>query len=333
MQQVSQKKTLFSGIQPTGAVTIGNYIGALSNWVKMQDEYNCVFSVVDLHSITVRQEPEVLRKNTLELAALLLACGIDPQKSVLFIQSHVPAHAELTWALDCIAYIGELSRMTQFKDKSRRHSDNINMGLMNYPVLMAADILLYMTDVVPVGADQKQHLEIARDLAERFNARYGETFRIPQPYINKHGGKIMSLANPQVKMSKSDENPNAYIALDDDADTILRKIKRSVTDSGSEVKAGKDKAGITNLLAIYCCFGGKTLKEAEREFEGKNYGYFKNAVAESVINTLIPLQKRKKEILSDKAFIDKTLDSGREKAAEIANKTLSDVYAKIGFYR
>lgn len=327
-----QKKRLFSGIQPTGIITIGNYIGAISNWVKMQEEYDCIFSVVDMHSITVKQTPAVLRKNTLELAALCLACGIDPEKSILFIQSHVPAHVELTWVLDCIAYVGEISRMTQFKDKSKIHADNVNMGLMNYPVLMAADILLYMADIVPVGADQKQHLEITRDIAERFNARYSPTFTVPQPYISKRGGKIMSLANPLVKMSKSDENENAYISLDDDADTIVRKFRRSVTDSGSEIKASKDKPGITNLLTIYCSFTGKSTEQAEKEFEGKNYGDFKNAVAQSVIEKIIPIQKKKNEILSDKQYIEKILEKGRQQAAEIAYRTLRKVYKKIGFY-
>lgn len=327
------KKILFSGIQPTGIITIGNYIGALRNWIKLQEEYRCIFCVVDMHSITVRQTPAELRKNTLELLALYIACGIDPEKCILFIQSHVPAHAELTWVLNSLAYTGELSRMTQFKDKSKKHADNINMGLMDYPVLMAADILLYLTDIVPVGADQKQHLEITRDLAARFNSRYSETFKIPTPYIPKQGGKIMSLYNPLVKMSKSDENENAYISLTDTEEVIMRKFKRAVTDSGSEIKASKDKPGITNLLNIYCAFTDKTLEDAESQFADTAYGNFKISVAEAVIQKLLPLQKKQQQLLADKAYLDGIIKNGAEKANIAANKTLSKVYRKIGFYK
>jgi tryptophanyl-tRNA synthetase len=327
------KKILFSGMQPTGIITIGNYLGALSNWVRLQSEYDCIYCVVDMHSITVQQNPQVLRKNTLELLALYIACGINPDSCTLFIQSHVPAHAELAWVLNTIAYVGELSRMTQYKDKSRKHKDNINMGLMDYPVLMAADILLYQANVVPVGVDQKQHIEITRDLAERFNSRYGDTFAIPEAYISKQGGKIMSLAEPSVKMSKSDENENAYISLTDTADVIMRKFRKAVTDSGNEIKASKDKGGITNLLNIYCAFSGKSLSQAEKEFEGLNYGIFKARVAEAVAEKLIPIQQKQKEILADKAYLDGVIKQGAEKAQLRAQRTLSKVYKKIGFYR
>lgn len=327
------KKILFSGIQPTGIITIGNYIGALQNWVKLQKEYNCVFCAVDMHSLTVRQIPAELRKNTKELLALYIACGIDPENSTVFIQSHVPAHAELAWALNTITYIGEISRMTQFKDKSKNHKDNINMGLMAYPVLMAADILLYQTDVVPVGKDQKQHLELSRDLAERFNTRYSPTFKIPEPYISQQNGKIMSLQNPDIKMSKSDENENAYISLTDAPDVIMRKFKRAVTDSKNEIKASKEKGGITNLLTIYSAFTGKTITQAEKEFEGKNYGEFKIKVAEVVIEKLTPIQQKQKEILKNKDYLDQVINQGSMQANKMANKTLAKVYRKMGFYR
>lgn len=323
---------MFSGIQPTGIITIGNYIGALQNWVKLQDECECIYCVVDMHSITVAQDAAELRKNTLELLALYIACGIDPEKCILFVQSHVPAHAQLAWVLNTITYVGEISRMTQFKDKSRRHRENINMGLMDYPVLMAADILLYQTDIVPVGADQKQHLELSRDLAERFNSRYSPTFKVPEPYIPKQGARIMSLQDPLVKMSKSDENPNAYVSLTDSPDDIMRKFRRAVTDSGSEIKASGDKPGITNLLAVYCAFTGKSLKEAERELEGVQYGQFKELTAQAVIEKLSPIQKKQKELLSDKGYLENVMKEGAAKAGYIAGKTLSKVYRKIGFY-
>ena len=331
MDDVS-KKVLFSGIQPTGIITIGNYIGAIQNWVKLQNDYNCIFCVVDMHSITVTQNPAQLRKNTFELLALYIACGINPENCTLFIQSHVPAHAELTWVLNTMTYIGEISRMTQFKDKSKKHKDNINMGLMDYPVLMASDILLYQTDIVPVGADQKQHLELARDIAIRFNGRYSDTFKVPEGFISKHGARIMSLQNPLSKMSKSDENENGYISLTDNPETILRKFKRAVTDSDNIVTAGKDKPGITNLLTIYGAFTGKTIAASQKEFEGKGYGDFKSAVAEAVIEGLKPIQQKQKQLLNDKAYLDGVIKQGSEKANYMARKTLSKVYRKIGFY-
>ncbi len=330
----TEKKKLFSAVQPSGAVTVGNYIGAIKNFAALQGEYDCIYAVADLHAITVRQEPAALRRNTLELMALFLACGIDPQKCILFVQSHVPAHCELTWVLNTVTYPGELSRMTQFKDKSAKHADNVNMGLMDYPVLMVADILLYQAALVPVGADQKQHLELTRDLAVRFNNRYGETFTVPDAYIpSGSGAKIMSLADPTRKMSKSDENPNAYITMSDDRDTIIRKCKRAVTDSGSEVRVSEEKPGISNLIAIYGAFTGKTAAETEREFEGKGYGDFKIAVGEAVADALAPVQAEKARLLKDKAYLNEIMRQGAENAARLARRTLSKVYRKVGFYR
>lgn len=330
----TEKKSLFSAVQPSGAVTIGNYIGAIRNFAKLQDEYSCIYAVADLHAITVKQEPAVLRRNTLELMALFMACGIDPEKSVLFVQSHVPAHCELTWVLNTITYPGELSRMTQFKDKSARHAENVNMGLMDYPVLMASDILLYQAALVPVGADQKQHLELSRDLATRFNNRYGQTFTVPEPYILKDSGaRIMSLADPAKKMSKSDENPNAFVTMSDDRDTVIRKFKRAVTDSGNEVRYAPDeKAGVSNLMVIYHAFTGKSLAEVESEFSGKGYGDFKVAVGEAVADALAPIQAEKARLLADKAYLQSVMKSGAETAFRMARKTLSKVYRKVGFY-
>lgn len=330
---MEEKKRIFSGIQPSGNITIGNYIGALKNFIGFQDEYECIYCVVDLHAITVAQVPAELRKHTLELLALYIACGLDPEKSVLFLQSHVPAHAELAWALDCYAYVGEISRMTQFKDKSRKHSDNINMGLMNYPVLMAADILLYQTALVPIGVDQKQHLELARNLAIRFNNRYSETFVVPEPFIPKAGAKIMSLADPASKMSKSDENPNAYVSVTDDADTVMRKFKRAVTDSENEIRFAPEKPGVSNLLTIYSAFAGCSVGEAEKHFAGQGYGELKSQTADAVIQKLLPIQAEQKRILADKAYLDGVLKAGAERAAYLANKTLRKVYKKIGFYQ
>lgn len=327
-----EKKTIFSGIQPSGNLTIGNYLGAIKNWVKLQDEYNCLFCSVDLHSITVRQLPAELRRRSVEMLALYMACGIDPNKNILFIQSHVPEHAELAWVLNCYTMFGELSRMTQFKEKSQKHSDNINAGLFTYPVLMAADILLYQTDLVPVGLDQKQHLEITRDIAVRFNGLYGETFKLPEPYIPKLGMKITSLTEPDKKMSKSDTTGGSVCILDK-RDDIVRKIKRAVTDSGSEVRYAEGKDGINNLLTIYCGFSGKTLDEAEREFEGKGYGVFKEAVAEVCADCLGRVQERFYDIIKDKDGLDRMLKENAEKASFLARKTLSKVYRKIGFYR
>ena len=328
------KSSLFSAVQPSGAVTIGNYIGAIRNFVKLQDEYNCIYAVADLHAITVRQEPAVLRRNTLELMALFLACGVDPKKCVLFVQSHVPAHCELAWVLNTISYPGELSRMTQFKDKSAKHAENVNMGLMDYPVLMAADILLYQAALVPVGADQKQHLELTRDLAIRFNNRYGQTFTVPDGYILKDSGaRIMSLADPSKKMSKSDDNPNAFVTMGDDRDSILRKFKRAVTDSDSEIRYDpENKPGVSNLLTIYHAFTGKSLADSEREFAGKGYGEFKEAVGEAVADALAPIQAEKARLLADKAYINSIISEGDNAAFRMARKTLSKVYRKIGFY-
>lgn len=329
-----EKRKLFSAVQPSGAVTIGNYIGAIKNFAALQDEFDCIYAVADLHAITVRQEPAALRKNTLELMALFIACGIDPEKCILFVQSHVPAHCELTWVLNTLTYPGELSRMTQFKDKSAKHADNVNMGLMDYPVLMVSDILLYQAAVVPVGADQKQHLELTRDLAIRFNNRYSEIFTVPEAYIPKgSGAKIMSLADPSRKMSKSDENPNGYVTMSDDRDTVIRKFKRAVTDSGNEVRAAEDKPGVSNLIAIYGAFTGKSAAEIEREFEGKGYGDFKLAVGETVADALAPVQAEKARLLKDKAYLNGVMKRGEEAAARIARKTLSKVYRKVGFYQ
>ena len=327
---MEDKKILFSAIQPSGILTIGNYLGALRNFKKLQDDYNGVFALADLHTLTVKQEASVLRANSYELAALYLACGIDPEKSILFAQSHVSAHAELTWVLNTICYPGELSRMTQFKDKSLKHEDNINMGLMDYPVLMAADILLYQTELVPIGADQKQHLELSRDLAIRFNNRFGETFKVPEPYITKQTARVMSLAEPERKMSKSDANLNAFISMNDDPDTIIRKFKRAVTDSDNKIVYSPEKPGISNLLSIYSAFTGKTIEQAEQEFEGKGYGDFKIKVGEAVTSVIEPIRQEKNKILSDKAYIDDVLKIGAEKAERLAYRTLSKVYKKLG---
>ncbi len=327
------KKAIYSAVQPSGNLTIGNYLGAIRNWVKLQDGYDCFYAIADMHAITVKQEPAELRRRTLELAALYIACGIDPRKSTLYVQSHVPQHAGLAWVLNSVAYVGEMSRMTQFKDKSQKHAENINMGLLDYPVLMAADILLYQAQYVPVGADQKQHVEIARDLAVRFNNRYGKTFTVPEPLIMEGGAKIFSLQEPSKKMSKSDGNANASVFLTDGRDEIIRKFRRAVTDSGNEVRASADKPGVTNLLGIYCAFANRTLEEAEREFEGKGYGEFKLAVGETVADALSPVQERQRQLLADRAYLGEILRSGADRAYKTAQKTLSGVYRKIGFYQ
>ena len=330
---MEQKARLVSAVQPSGIPTIANYVGAIKNWVDLQDcgKYECIYSIADLHTLTVRQNPAELRARTLELLALYLACGIDPEKSVIFIQSHVPQHAELTWILNTMTYPGELARMTQYKDKSQKHAENVNMGLMDYPVLMASDILLYGAGLVPVGKDQKQHLEIARDLAERFNNRYSPTFVVPEGFIPKIGANVMSLQDPEHKMSKSDPNENSYISLNDDRDAIIRKFKRAVTDSDSKVKYDvENKPGISNLLTIYSVFTGKTIEEAEREFEGKGYGDFKLAVGQAVSNVLGPINERKNALLKDKAYLNKVLLEGKQKAEYLARKTLNKVYKKIG---
>lgn len=325
------KKTLFSGMQATGNLTLGNYLGALKNWVTLNDEYECFYSVVDMHSITVRQDPAELRKRARALLTLYIAAGLDPEKNCIYYQSHVSGHAELAWILNCFTYMGELNRMTQFKDKSSKHADNINAGLFTYPSLMAADILLFQADVVPVGSDQKQHLELTRDLAERFNSIYGNVFTVPEPYIGKVGARIMSLQDPEKKMSKSDENPNASIYLMDDPDTIIRKFKRAVTDSGSEVYRSEDKPGVSNLIDIYSAVTNKTVEEIVKEFDGKGYGEFKLAVGESVADLLKPLQARHAELMKDKAYVDGIIKANAEKANYFANKTLRKVQKKVGF--
>ncbi len=328
---INDKKMLFSGMQATGDITLGNYIGALKNWVTLCDEFECFYCVVDLHSITVRQKPAELRKRARNLLMLYIAAGLDPEKNCIYYQSHVSGHAELSWILNCFTYMGELNRMTQFKDKSEKHSDNINAGLYTYPVLMAADILLFQSDVVPVGADQKQHLEITRDIANRFNAIYGDVFTIPEPYIGKSGAKIMSLQDPSKKMSKSDENLNASIYLMDDKDTIIRKFKRAVTDSDNSIIYTEDKPGIRNLIDIYAVASGKSVQDIEREFDGRGYGEFKLAVGESVADMLEPIHVKFNELSKDKAYVDGIIKANAEKANYYATKTLRKVQKKVGF--
>ena len=330
---MQEKKVVYSAVQPSGNLTIGNYVGSIRNWIDMQDDYTCYFAIANMHAITVKQDPALLRRHTLELAALYIACGLDPEKCALYVQSMVPQHAELCWTLNTVTYVGEMQRMTQFKDKSAKHADNINMGLMDYPVLMAADILLYLADYVPVGADQTQHVEIARDIAIRFNNRYGETFRVPQALIIKQGAKIMSLQEPAKKMSKSDENVNASVYLSDDKDTVIRKFKRAVTDSDNRIIASEEKPGVTNLLTIYCAFRGCTLEEAQKEFEGKGYGDFKLAVGETVADAIAPVQAEQKRLLADKAYLNGVLKEGAERAFRTARRTLNKVYRKVGFYQ
>ena len=328
--QVERKKVVLSGIQPTGTITLGNYVGAVSNWGRMQDEFDSIFFIADLHALTVRRESAEFRQNCISFFAQLLACGIDPAKSVLYFQSHVPAHTELQWILNCNTYVGEASRMTQFKDKSAKHADNINMGLMDYPVLMAADILLFRSDLVPVGIDQKQHLELTRDIAIRFNNRYGETFVVPDGYIPETGAKICSLQDPTAKMSKSDPDPNATVSVIEDEASIMRKFKRAVTDSGSEIVARPDKPGISNLLAIYSAVQGKSIADAEKEFAGCGYGVFKTAVGEAVAAALRPIREEYAHYLADKAYIAEVAKAGAEKAARIAARTLAKVKRKVG---
>lgn len=328
---IGDKKVLFSGMQATGNLTLGNYLGALKNWVTLSDEYECFYSVVDMHSITVRQDPATLRKRARTLLTLYIAAGLDPEKNCIYYQSHVSAHAELAWILNCFTYMGELNRMTQFKDKSAKHADNINAGLFTYPVLMAADILLYQADVVPVGNDQKQHLEITRDIAERFNNIYGDVFTIPEGYYGKVGARIMSLQDPSRKMSKSDENPNASIYLLDDPDTIMRKCKRAVTDSEGQILYRDEQPGVKNLIDIYSACLGKTPEETVREFDGKGYGDFKIAVGEAVVSMLKPLQDEVARLEKDKAYLDGIIKANAEKAGYFANKTLRKVQKKVGF--
>ena len=330
-QKTEKKKIIFSGIQPTGIPTLGNYIGALKNWNELQDDYNCIFCAVDMHAITVRQDPASLRKQTLNMYALILACGIDPEKSIAFIQSHVHAHAELSWVLSCFTQFGELSRMTQFKDKSAKNADNINAGLFTYPALMAADILLYQTDLVPVGADQKQHLELARDVANRFNSVNGNTFVVPDGYIPKMGAKVMSLADPTKKMSKSDDNANGYISILDEPNIIVKKFKRAVTDSDMEIRYGDGKEGINNLMSIYSVMTGNDYAAIEREFDGKGYGYFKEQVGNSVAECLAPIREKYNRLSADKAYLEEAYKLGADKATNLAYRTLAKVYKKVGF--
>lgn len=342
LENGAQKKVLYSGIQPTGVLTIGNYIGAVKNWLELQDEYDCIYEVADLHSLTVRQNPADFRNRVMSFFAQYLALGLDPKKSVLYFQSHVPEHAELCWLLNCFTYVGEASRMTQFKEKSQKHADNINMGLMDYPVLMAADILLFQTDLVPVGIDQKQHLELARNLAERFNNAFSPTFKVPEPYISESGAKICSLQNPLQKMSKSDPDPNATVSLLDTPDDIRRKFRRAVTDSaplGEDTAVvssalvrfdAEKKQGVSNLMRIYGAFADKTMPQIEAEFEGKGYAEFKPAVAEAVIERLKPFQEEYKRLIADKAYLKSVAKDGAERAQYLARKTLSKVKRKLG---
>ena len=325
------KKRVLSAIQPSGLLTLGNYLGALKNWSAMDKEFDCLFAVADLHAITVRQEPAKLRQQIYTTAALLLALGLDADKNVLFIQSQVPAHSQLAWILNCYTQFGELSRMTQFKDKSAKHADNVNAGLFTYPALMAADILLYKTDLVPVGADQKQHLELARDVATRFNGIYGDVFTIPEPYIAKTGARVMSLQDPTKKMSKSDENLNAWVAILDKPEDIMRKFKRAVTDSEAKVCVGEGKDGINNLIGIYSAITGKTAEEIAAEFEGKGYGDFKTTVGEAVIEELRPIREEYDRIITDKGEIERIYKQGAEKAEYLARRTLGKVMKKVGF--
>ncbi len=331
---MDDKKIIFSGIQPSGVITLGNYLGALKNWVDLQDDYNCCFSIVDMHAITVRQDAAELRKRSLDLLKLYIACGIDPEKNLLFMQSHVPAHAELSWILNCYTYMGELSRMTQFKDKSKRHADNINAGLFTYPVLMAADILLYKTDLVPVGKDQMQHLELARDIAIRFNSLYGDVFTVPEGFIPKAGAKIMSLTEPTKKMSKSDSNPKGYISMLDDFNIIAKKIKSATTDSEGVIEYRPDdpqKAGINNLLSIMAAVSKKSIDDVAKEYSGKGYGDFKKDIAEAVVEHIRPIRERYDELSNDKAYLEEVYKSGAERAGRMAYRTINKVKKKVGF--
>lgn len=335
-QTPEKKKIVLSCIQPTGTPTLGNYLGALKNWKNMCEDYNCLYGVADLHSITVptfRENPAQLKKNTLELYALLLALGIDPEKNVVFVQSQVPTHAQLGWILNCYTQFGEAARMTQFKEKSQKLENNISVGLFDYPVLMAADILVYGADFVPIGADQKQHLELARNIVDRFNAIYGNVFKTPEPFIGKAGAKICSLQDPTHKMSKSDDNPKSYISMLDEPNVIMKKIKSAVTDSEACVKYAEGKDGINNLMTIYSCCTGKSFEEIEKEFEGKGYGDFKTAVGQAVIDELAPVQARYKELINDKKYLEECMKKGADLATRISQRTLDKVMKKVGFYQ
>ncbi|MGP2415231.1 tryptophan--tRNA ligase [Pantoea ananatis] len=328
------KPIVFSGAQPSGELTIGNYMGALRQWVQMQDDFHCIYCIVDLHAITVRQDPAALRKATLDTLALYLACGIDPEKSTIFVQSHVPEHTQLSWILNCYTYFGELNRMTQFKDKSSRYEENINAGLFSYPVLMAADILLYQTTQVPVGEDQKQHLELSRDIASRFNALYGDIFKVPEPFIPKSGARVMSLLEPTKKMSKSDDNRNNVIGLLEDPKSVVKKIKRAMTDSEEPPVIRydiKEKAGVSNLLDILSGVTGKPVTALEQEFEGKMYGHLKGAVADAVSGMLTDLQERYHRFRNDEALLEQVMRDGTQKARAQAQETLKKVYDAVGF--
>lgn len=331
---MDDKKIIFSAVQPSGNITLGNYLGAIKNWVDLQEDYHCCYSIVDEHSITVRQEPALLRKRALDLLKIYIACGINPEENILFIQSHVPAHAQLAWILNCYTYMGELSRMTQFKDKSKKHADNINAGLFTYPVLMAADILLYQADLVPVGKDQMQHIEITRDIAERFNGIYGNVFKIPEGFMPKAGAKIMSLQEPTKKMSKSDENEKSYISMLDDFNIIAKKIKSAVTDSEGVIEYRENdetKAGINNLLTIMSAVTGNSIEKLVSDYSGKGYGEFKSDVAEAVVEHIRPIRKKYDELSEDKQYLVDIYTKGAERANQIANRTLNKVYKKIGF--
>ena len=329
-ENIQKKKRIFSGIQPSGELTLGSYMGAIKNWVQLQDEYDCLYCIVDMHAITVRQDPATLRRRSVAQLAQYIACGLDPKKNIMFIQSHVPQHAELSWILGCYTQFGELGRMTQFKAKSKQHADNITAGLFTYPVLMASDILLYQTDLVPVGEDQRQHVELCRDIAQRFNGVYSETFKLPEAFIPKMGARVMSLANPDIKMSKSD--PDGCVFMLDEPEVIMRKFKRAVTDCETAVKFDKvNKAGISNLLTIYCAATGKTMAEAEAEFAGQGYGIFKPAVGEAVVELLRPIREESARIMKDKAYLESVYKEGAQHAQYLANKTLSKVYRKVGF--
>ena len=331
MEQI-QKKRILSGIQPSGDLTLGSYLGAIRNWAALADEYDCFYMLADMHTITVRQVPADLRRRTLTQLAAYIACGLDPEKNVLFIQSHVPAHAQLGWVLDCYTMFGELSRMTQFKDKSAKNADNINAGLFTYPSLMAADILLYQADLVPVGGDQKQHVEICRDIAARFNGIYGDVFKLPEPYIPKVGARVMSLTSPENKMSKSDKDQNGCVYMLEKPEDILRKFKKAVTDSEASVRYDPAaKPGVSNLMQIYAVCTGKTFETIEQEFAGHGYGDFKAAVGEAVVETLRPIREETERILADKAYLESIYRAGAERAAYVANKTLRKVYKKVGF--
>lgn len=331
---MDDKKIIFSGVQPSGNLTLGNYLGAIKNWVNLQDDYNCIYAMMDLHTITVRQTPADVRRRTLEVLALYISAGIDPEKSILFIQSQNPAHAELAWVLNCYTYMGELQRMTQFKDKSSRHAENINAGLFTYPVLMAADILLYQTDFVPVGKDQMQHIEICRDIAQRFNSIYGDVFKIPQGMLSKSGAKIMSLQEPTKKMSKSDENPKSYISMMDDMNVIAKKIKSAVTDSEGviEYREGDEtKAGVNNLLSIMSAVTGRQIEDIVKDYQGKGYGDFKGDVAEAVVECIRPIRAEYDRLIADKKYLTEICQRGAESAARLSQRTLKKVYKKVGF--